>query len=59
MMAAPAPEPFTAPCGCRLETIDETFVVTACDAGADCPTVQYVQAESERQGKLTTSLDLS
>jgi len=41
----------TAPCGCTMETIGDTFVLTACAAGEACLVVQYAQAAAARQGK--------
>lgn len=48
----------TLPCGCRIGTVDDAFVLEACGAGTDCPTVQYVMAETKRQGKPSTVLDM-
>lgn len=48
----------TLPCGCRIGTVDDTFVMEACDLGQDCEWVQYAMAESERQGKPPTVLEL-
>lgn len=57
-MSATDDGPTVAPCGCRLETIGDTFVLTACPAGEACPVVQFAQAESERQGKPQSTLRL-
>ena len=47
----------TLPCGCRIGSVDDTFVLEACDQGMDCPTVRYVMAETKRQGKPYSVLD--
>jgi len=47
----------TLPCGCVMEVVLGTFVFTACAKGRACPNVQYVLAETERQGKPTAVLE--
>lgn len=45
------------PCGCVTGTEGDTFVMIACPAGKSCEWVQYVEAESARQGRPITVVE--
>ena len=44
----------TLPCGCVLDTVDDTFTIQPCSA--DCKWLRYAVEESKRQGMATTAL---
>lgn len=53
-----APEPVTFECGCRVENIDDTMVVTACPLGEKCVVVQIALSETEAAGKPSSILEI-
>lgn len=46
------------PCGCVTSVEGDTFVLEACALGRECEVVRYVLAETERQAKPFTVLDM-
>lgn len=50
-------EAFSLECGCRGETVDGTFVWTACPAGLKCRWTALVVQESKASGKPYTVLE--
>lgn len=46
------------PCGCRVGTVDDTFVIIACPKGEECWVVKFAQEETARQGKPSTTLEM-
>lgn len=55
-MSAPSQEWTVAPCGCGFGVVGDAFVIEPCDML--CPTYLYVVAESERQGKPRSMIDM-
>ena len=47
-----------AECGCRFGVIEDTFVIEACEAGADCPYVQIAVSYSQELNHPVSVLDL-
>lgn len=53
----PPPPPHVFDCGCRIDNVDDTAVLTACPAGEKCDVVRYAKEVTEESGKSYTVLD--